>query len=478
MKETKNLYSSVGWLIGLNLVIKPLWIFGIDRQVQNIVGTETYGLYFSLLSFSIVFSFLLDWGLASFFNRQLAADPHRYNSRTGAFLKLKLFFCILYAAVVCIAAFLSGIRNWDILIPVVAIQVLTSLFVFFRSIVTGRQWFRTDAWFSVLDKTLMILVCGSFLYFPAFGKSLSLLPFLYVQVICTSVSVIAVVVLLWQQGIRFPWAAREQIDSSLLKQALPYATVVLLMSVHSRLDGFMLERLHPNGAYEAGIYAGAYRLLDAANMAGFLLATFLLPFIARHWNDKPLVNAVVRNSRHLLLLMAVYTGITVYFLAPWIQDLLYRNQDENAITVLQWCLPVLAAYSLLQVYGTVMTAGGQVTRLCYIVFGAVCINISLNLLLIPGWGAQGACIAALVSQGACALATLLHVHVKSGINLHARSLLMYIFIAAALAGFYYGCRAMTLSPWLQVAIAAAGVLGSAFLLQLTRIRQWRGLLKI
>ena len=46
-----------------------------------------------------------------------------------------------------------------------------------------------------------------------------------------------------------------------------------------------LRRLHEDGAAEAGIYAAGFRLLDAFNMVGFLMAGFLLPFISRHWPD-------------------------------------------------------------------------------------------------------------------------------------------------------------------------------------------------
>ena len=93
MKESSRFYSSLGLLILLNVIIKPVWIFGIDRQVQNIVGTETYGTYFSLLGFSIVFSFLLDWGFTGFFNRELAANKTGYIHKAGSFFLVKLLPC-------------------------------------------------------------------------------------------------------------------------------------------------------------------------------------------------------------------------------------------------------------------------------------------------------------------------------------------------------------------------------------------------
>src|SRR6185503_376425 len=97
MKEPSRFYSSLRLLIILNVVIKPLWIFGIDRQVQNTVGTEVYGNYFSILNLSIVFSFLLDWGLTIFFNRQLSSQKTNFIDKAGSFLFIKLLFAVIYA---------------------------------------------------------------------------------------------------------------------------------------------------------------------------------------------------------------------------------------------------------------------------------------------------------------------------------------------------------------------------------------------
>ena len=41
-------------LLFLNLLVKPFWILGIDRTVQNLVGDESYGLYFALFNFSLI----------------------------------------------------------------------------------------------------------------------------------------------------------------------------------------------------------------------------------------------------------------------------------------------------------------------------------------------------------------------------------------------------------------------------------------
>ena len=40
------------FLVLVNLLIKPFYVFGIERVIQDRVGAETYGLYATLFSFS------------------------------------------------------------------------------------------------------------------------------------------------------------------------------------------------------------------------------------------------------------------------------------------------------------------------------------------------------------------------------------------------------------------------------------------
>jgi O-antigen/teichoic acid export membrane protein len=449
---TGRFYSSLGLLIILNAIIKPVWIFGIDRQVQNVVGTLEYGHYFSLFNLSIVFSFLLDWGLTAFFNRQLSSRQEQFIDRAGDFLFIKLLFAILYSVIVLAAAFITGVDRWDIIVGVILIQVFTSLFLFFRAIITAEQWFRTDAGLSVLDKTLMILFCGSLLFFPAIFGSISITKFLWLQAACTAMAMISAWIILLYRGVRFSFSFSSSfLNRRLFLSALPYAIIVLLMSVHYRIDGFLLERI--NGAHEAGLYAAAYRLLDAAAMISFLFSSFLLPYAARQWSEQKQIGTVVITIRHFLMVYAIGIACMAVFLAPWIQKILYHNNDTEAVALLQWCLPALVGYSLVHIYGTVMTAIGHIGAFCVITFCTVVINITLNLCLIPSLGAKGCCIAALVSQTTCGIATMVYVKRKAGIGLQAWTLLIYIFIATILALFFYRGNEWPVNKWLLVTMA-------------------------
>jgi O-antigen/teichoic acid export membrane protein len=470
-------YSSLLLLIILNAIIKPFWIFGIDRQVQNIIGAAEYGTYFSLLNLSIVFGFLLDWGLTNFMNRELAAKKTELQQQLGSFFLLKILFAVVYTLIVTIVAVLSGVKRWDILAGVIAIQFLTFLFLFLRNIITANQWFQTDAWLSVLDKSLMILLAGGFIFFPAVFGPVNIDKFLMAQIISTTIAVIIVVVILYSNKIRFKKPELNFFTRSVISSVVPFALTVFLMSVHVRADGFLLERIHPDGAHEAGIYAAAYRLLDASNMVGYLIASFFMPFIARLWSEGQPLEKTILQTRHLQVMFAITVAAIVIMLAPWLQKVLYHRYDAYSIKVLEWCLPVLIGYSFVQVYGTVMTATGSIVRFCYLNLTAVLINITLNLFLIPAYGALGCCISALFSQAFLAVATMISVNTKLKISADARSLGLYLLNALLVGAALYLLLKTSINTWFTLPIV---ILVSFIMMWSTRmisLNSWLSFLK-
>ncbi|MCK4288280.1 MAG: hypothetical protein KAW86_03670, partial [Bacteroidales bacterium] len=68
----RKFLTNLALLLFLNFLIKPFWILGIDRTVQNVVGLEDYGFYFVVFNFSLIFNILLDFGITNFNNRNIA----------------------------------------------------------------------------------------------------------------------------------------------------------------------------------------------------------------------------------------------------------------------------------------------------------------------------------------------------------------------------------------------------------------------
>ncbi len=241
-----------------------------------------------------------------------------------------------------------------------------------------------------------------------------------------------------------------------LRTVLPFALVILLMSAHNRLDGFLLERWHSNGAYEAGLYAAAYRLLDAGNMLGYLTASFMVPFLAKHLSNKPLLESTILTARTFLLLAGGVSTVFVIVFALPLQQLLYPSLPLQAAQVLQACMAVLPAYLLLHVYGSLLTAMAQLKWFIFLLLFALVMNVGLNFWLIPLYGAFGSCMAAIVSQYLCAVSCFILATRKSNMGYGFKTLaLAFIIVISAFALFYWG-RQNALNPfWLLLAVLVA-----------------------
>jgi len=342
---------------------------------------------------------------------------------------------VIYITISFFIAWLFDMHDSQIFFYTVIIQAFTSLFIFFRSLITANQLFTTDAWLSVLDKSLMILICGLFLY-TSLMRNFNLILFLQIQIACVTFAILISLIILLRNKLLTSAGGTKKLNEVIVS-VIPFALIILFMSTHYRLDGFLLERMHTRGAYEAGIYAAAYRLLDAANIAGYLVASFLVPFVARNKDQKQIIQVAVLNSRHFLISLAVLIVSFAVLFAPWIQEVLYYSEDPYHSTILQYCLLSLPGYFFVHVYGSMLTATGRLKEFITILIWSVVINSALNVFLIPSYGALGCCIAAIVSQVFCGIATYIKATKSSGISYGLKTLLFYLAWAVLCITVFY-----------------------------------------
>ena len=158
----KHFISNLALLILLNLLIKPFWFFGIEVGVQNRVGEEVYGFYFSLFSFAFILNMLLDLGINNYNNRAISRDHSLLKGHLAAIIPLKFVLFLVYAGVVLLTGKILGYtaEQFALLWMLVLNQFLASFILYFRSNISGLQYFRTDSLLSVMDRSLMILFTG------------------------------------------------------------------------------------------------------------------------------------------------------------------------------------------------------------------------------------------------------------------------------------------------------------------------------
>ena len=486
MKHMRRVFvTNLALVLVLNLLVKPFYILGIDAAVQGRAGTEAYGGYAALLSLSFLLNILLDLGITNWNTRHVAQNTGTMRAQFNGVITIRALLVVLYAVIIFIAAFVLGYRGKELglLAVLVLNQTLVATILFLRSNIAGAQKFAQDSLLSVLDRVLLIGICAWLLWGRGKDAPFPIIWFAWAQTVAYAITaLVALSVVVKQVGLPRPqW--NTVFVREVLRQCAPYALLVLLMTFYYRTDTVMIERLLPDGKLHAGIYAQGFRFFEAFNMLGFLLAGLLLPMFSRMLTPSgtpdggrgstqdigPLTGLALR----LVIAGTVAVAVIGSFYAKPVMDLRYHEHTLDsapAFAVLIWSF---VAVCVTYVFGTLLTASGDLRTLNRMAAGGMALNILLNLVLIPRYQALGAAWAGLITQGLMAITQA----VIAARRFHLRPTLRQVLSVVGYIG------AMVALAWLAVArdlslplaavilsVAALGLAAVAGLLPLSGLR--------
>jgi O-antigen/teichoic acid export membrane protein len=438
----KKFITNLALLLLLNLLIKPFWILGIDRAVQNAVSPAEYGLFYALFNFSFLFNILLDFGITNFNNKNIAQNNHLLSKHLSGIVVLRLLLAVVYLVVTLFTGYIIGYNSFQLkLLLVMALnQFLASFILYLRSNLAGLHLFKTDSIISVLDRLIMIAICALLLWG---GITNTQNPFriewyIYSQTASYVISVIITLFIVFDKARlkKLKWNATFFI--MILKKSYPYAILVLLMTFYNRIDAVMLERMLEDGKEQSSIYASAYRLLDAANMIAYLFAGLLLPIFARMIKLKHHVEDLVRLSFSILFILSASAAIFAVNFNVEIMHMLYEHHVAESAEVFSLLMCCFVFVATTYVFGTLLTANGNLKVLNYMAATGMLLNIVLNIALIPQYKAMGSALSSLITQGATALFQVLFAQhlFKFKLNFPFMGALLVFFVAAEVTAWW------------------------------------------
>ena len=466
-----NFVKNLLWLQLLNWLVKPLWILWIEREIQLRMGDSWYGVYTLHFNLVLLFAVLLDAGLNSYVSREIAAHGRLAHPKRVFFLRLGLG--LLYVVLVlAVAQVQSGIQG-DFLMYALINQILASVVLMLRSVLQGKQRFVSDSWLSVVDRVVALAICTWMLrvYTPAmFASEGGVLMFQLAQFFGYAMALLlGLVLVFWKKSVvvsaqlGLDSAGREMggegdiaqknsnqkslVDWS--KEVVWFGVMALAMSIFTRIDVQMIQRYAGSallnmpdldglklaaeaGYREIGVYAKGYRLLDAGLIFSALLSTQLLPLFSKRLATGEDNSEVIWMSLRLVLWVSMGAAMGAWFygepLINWLyhgqmelgatltqngvdipQAMVYSGEILNAAMIFKVLMLAFVPMSLVHVFGTFVTASGNMKWLATLAFICVGVNITFNYIEIPKVGALGAAAGCLITQwvfaGACLVKT-------------------------------------------------------------------------
>ena len=394
----KTFITNLILLLFLNILVKPFYIFGIDRTVQNVVGAEIYGVYAAMFSLSIIFNIILDMGIANFNNRSIAQDnallPQYFSSMVVLKFLLGIVYCIVLGIVGTSLGF--GFEQFKLFGILAINQFLLSFLLYLRSNISGTYMYKTDSCISVIDRLLMILICGYLLL--THRDDFCIEWFVYAQTISYAIPCIIAFCIVLGKAKRFSFHFDLKFLLQIVKKTYPFALLSLLMSLYTRTDMVMIERMLPDGAKQAGIYAQSYRILDAVSMFAYLFATLLLPMFAKMLKDQAPLGKFTKFSFLLLLSPVLVFVIGCCTYSTELMDLMYKESIDTSAKIFQVLIIGFIPISSSYIFGTLLTANNSMKVMNLMAAAGMICNIGFNAIFIPRYGAWGAAVVSVITQ--------------------------------------------------------------------------------
>lgn len=413
MKGLKNSFVGYAAFSGaVHLLVKIGWVLGMEPAVQRTLGNAEWGRYFSAYSLAGMLLVVLDAGLSTHQTRVLSTRPESMPAVFRHQLGLKLALFLLYMLSLLAAHTLLGWpkEQFQLLMVLGLFQVFLSWNAFLRAFMAARGKFRGEALLANLDKFLLMLLLGTaFILGPSKWLSAAT-PYAWLLAAVALFSMLATLLLMLKQiGMSGPWFPINEWKQALL-QGMPYAVLTLIMGVYLRLELVWMRTFLPSGPETdqmLGIYAAAWRPLDAFFQFSALFSVIVLPMAARWIGSGKNLNILWWTVISSMGLLAwVLSGLLLAFPMA-ITKGLYAQDLEATAALMSSLAPGLLSLSISLIAGTFLTAAGKIRSLILVAGTTAAVQVLADALFISGAGSRGAAWAFNLGQATSALLLLI-----------------------------------------------------------------------
>src|SRR5688572_331785 len=196
--------------------------------------------------------------------------------------------------------------------------------------------------------------------------------------------------------ITFKWS----LIHGMLRLGLVYAASLLIINLNYKVDVILLERLWSKS--ELGIYSKGVSIIQYLWEVPMLLSTLIFSRSAGAKDPQLFSQQVCRLLRFAGVIILA-ASVVLFFLAPFVIRIMYGVRFEGSVMVLKLLMPGILLLTIFKVLNMDMAGKGKPWLSMQAMIPAVILNIILNILWIPAYGANGSALASTVSYSLAAL---------------------------------------------------------------------------
>lgn len=392
MSSGAQVAKNAAWLLAATTAQKAISFLSFT-VVARLVGPATTGVFHFAVSITSIFVTFTDLGLTPVLIREMAGDENKGRAFLAKAIRIKLLLIPLAVLAVFGYAWSTGITGTTFLAVAVACFVMScdAVSLLWYGAIRGRRELRYEAVGMFVGQvfTAIVSVTAAILGWGVVGLVFGLLA-------GSAWNVGWSLRQAYRLGLS-PKPTSEWPIARIFKLALPFALAGIFVKIYSYVDTLLLQRFHTDEVL--GHYAVAYKVTYALQFLPLAFVAALYPGMsaAASQGRKAELQVLLSGSLRLMMLAGVPLSALLSALASPIILTVYGSEFAGSIaplSILPWVLiPIFLDFPI----GSLLNATHRAHLKTTSMGVAMVINVILNFLLVPTYGAVGAAWSGIVS---------------------------------------------------------------------------------
>lgn len=388
----KKIFNNAKWIIACRIVQALLQLV-IGMLSARYLGPSNYGLINYAASVVAFVLPLMQLGLQSTLIQELIDNPDKEGEIMGTALAMDAISSL--GCIVMVYAFVSSVNHGEA--ETILVCVLYSVSLLFRAMELMHCWFQSklqSKYPSVIMLCAYVIVSGYKIYLLIAEKNIYW--FSAVSSIEYGIVGISLILIYYKLGAQ-KFSFSFQTAKRLFARSKYYILASMMVTVFQNTDHIMLKMI--SGDAENGFYSAAITCAGVCQFVYLAITDSARPVILTCKKEGS--SDYEKNISRLYCVttyMTLVQGVGFTIFAKPIVSILYGEAYLAAIPVLRNLVWYIAFVFMGSVRNIWILAEGKQSLVWQLNLAGAGINILINSILIPQWGACGAATASLVTQ--------------------------------------------------------------------------------
>ena len=414
------------WLLfsqGISIIVSLLLSLILARHL----GPRDNGIYNYANSIVGIFAIFVDFGMSTVLIRDIARNTNLVKKYLDNLISLKIIIGLIILTLIFISSFF--VKKYDnmsyIMIFLGLYNILSGFYLLFTGVFRSHNKMIYESFNTVIIKILLLIFGIIALYYYR-----SILIYSEVLFATMFIGIIISIFIIRKYFSKFSFSINKEFWIYMLKEIWPYGLSSIIVTVYFTIDQVILGSLKP--ITQVGYYALARSATGVVTSVIGILIGVLFPSLSFLYkkNISEFTDLLNNAIKFMCILLIIFVAEMLINSKGYVLTI-FGNKYYNSILPLQI---LSVATGLIFINALIGNAFGAIDRqkdLLWGLFFSMLINVILNFILIPYYGASGAASASIFTE--LFIGSYSYIILKRGFELKLLKYLKFPILAGLLS---------------------------------------------